>query len=156
MNRDKIKLIVYDFDGVMTDNKVLVDDMGHESVVVHRGDGYAVSQIKKFGIPQIILSTEPNPVVMRRAEKLHIPAIHGVDDKKTILKKYCAENGIDLADVLYVGNDLNDYDTMISVGYPCCPADAECEIKEISCWVSSVCGGNGVIRELYRVLQNGD
>ena len=93
LDSKKIKLLVYDFDGVMTDNRVLVDQHGVESVMVSRGDGYGISRIKELGIKQVIISTETNEVVKRRAEKLKIDVIHGVEDKKTILRKFCEENG---------------------------------------------------------------
>lgn len=152
INKNKISLIVYDFDGVMTDNTVHVDQNGIESVIVNRSDGYAVARIRDLGITQIILSTEKSPVVVKRAEKLKIPVINGVDDKKTVLCQYCCDNHINLSEVLYVGNDLNDYDAMVCVGYPCCPCDAEIEIKNISIWISSYNGGQGVIRDLLRKL----
>lgn len=82
----KPQLIVYDFDGVMTDNRVIVDEFGKEAVIVHRGDGFGVRKIKEdFGILQIILSTEANSVVLQRAKKLNIPIIHNAGDKR---KKY--------------------------------------------------------------------
>lgn len=148
------KLIVYDFDGVMTDNRVTVDENGKESVTVHRGDGWGVRMIKhSLKIPQIILSTEANPVVVRRAEKIKIPVIHNAgDSKKQILEKYCAENGFSFNDVLYIGNDLNDYEAMMLCGFHACPSDAEPEIKSVSDFIFEAKGGYGVIRELYRLL----
>ena len=92
MNLQTIQLIAYDFDGVMTDNTVMVNQDGIESVRVHRGDGWAISQIKKQNISQIIISTEKNPVVSKRAEKLGLPCIQGCDDKKSALTDYCNEN----------------------------------------------------------------
>jgi len=148
----EIHLIVYDFDGVMTNNKVTVDQNGVESVIVNRGDGYGVSRIKDLAISQVIISTEVNEVVKHRAKKLGIPAIHGVGDKRCILQDYCVQNNIPLSQVLFIGNDLNDYDAMMSVGYPCCPADAEIEIREISKLIFTSKGGEGVVRELYRYL----
>lgn len=156
MDFQKIRLIVYDFDGVMTDNKVYISQDGVESVVAHRGDGHAVSEIRKLGIEQIILSTEVNPVVRHRANKLKIEVIHGVQDKKTVLAGYLKEKGIDPENVLYIGNDLNDYDCMLSVGMRGCPQDAEPEIIRISHWVSKKAGGNGVIRELLREISGGE
>ena len=148
------KLIVYDFDGVMTDNRVAVDENGKESVTVHRGDGWGVRMIKDdLKIPQIILSTEANPVVSKRAEKLRIPVIHNVgDSKRNILENYCSENGFTCSDVLYIGNDLNDFDAMMMCGFHACPADAEPEIKAVSDYIFEAKGGYGVIRELYRLL----
>ena len=86
-----IDLIVYDFDGVMTDNRVLTFQDGTEAVFANRADGLAINMIKEMGINQIILSTEKNAVVEARARKIGIPAIHGVGDKNTVLHAYCAE-----------------------------------------------------------------
>ena len=154
----RIKLFVYDFDGVMTNNKVIVDQRGNESVIVNRGDGLAVSIIKRMNIPQLILSTEANPVVLKRAKKLNIICINGVEDKKEKLKEYCIQNDINFKDVLYIGNDINDLDIMKMVGHPYCPADAHESIKCISKRIMSSKGGDGVIRELLDLItkQKGD
>ena len=149
---ENIELIVYDFDGVMTDNRVLVDQNGNESVMANRGDGYGVGMIRKLGIEQVILSTEVNPVVEMRAEKLKLEVIHGVSDKKETLEKYCAEKAVGLDKVMYIGNDLNDIDAMDCVGIKGAPKDAEPEILEIADWVSGKNGGYGVVRELARLI----
>jgi Low specificity phosphatase (HAD superfamily) len=146
------ELIVYDFDGVMTDNKVILREDGTESVVVNRSDGLAVSIIKVSGISQLILTTEKNKVVDKRAKKLGIPLIQGVSDKKRALLDYCVKNNVLLSRVVYVGNDINDLDAMLSVGYPVCPMDAAAEIKKISVIIISATGGNGVVRELLRYI----
>ena len=148
----RIKLFVYDFDGVMTNNKVIVDQRGNESVIVNRGDGLAVSIIKRMNIPQLILSTEANSVVLKRAKKLNIICINGVEDKKEKLKEYCIQNDINFKDVLYIGNDINDLDIMKMVGHPYCPADAHESIKSISKRIMSSKGGDGVIRELLEII----
>src|SRR4030067_2746044 len=101
-----ISLIVYDFDGVMTDNKVILREDGLESVIVNRADGLAVEIIKNMGIRQIILSKEKNKVVKARAKKLCIPVVQGIDDKKKVLISYCQENNMMLDNVIYIGNDL--------------------------------------------------
>ena len=92
MNFSDIQLIVYDFDGVITDNRVMVSEDGMESVIVSRADGLGVNIIKEMEIPQMILSTETNPVVSLRAKKLGIPVLQGVDDKMTVLLNYCKSN----------------------------------------------------------------
>ncbi len=155
-DKTRIDLIVYDFDGVMTDNRVIVDENGKESAVVSRGDGYGVGMIRRLGIPQMILSTEINPIVAHRAEKLKLPVVHNVPDKAEALKSYCGENGYDLSRVLYIGNDINDLDAMMLVGWKGAPADAEEEILKIADWVSSKNGGYGVVRELARILTDGE
>ena len=102
----KISLIVYDFDGVMTDNKVYIDQNGNEMIKVNRADGLAISEIKKLGIQQIIMSTEENPVLSHRAIKLKIPCLQGIDNKKDTLLDYCLDNDIDIKHVVYIGNDI--------------------------------------------------
>ena len=92
----KIELIVYDFDGVMTNNKVYVDQEGREMVQVNRGDGLGIAGIRKLGIEQIILSTETNSVVAARANKLTIPCLQGINDKAKALRNLCTEKEIDL------------------------------------------------------------
>jgi 3-deoxy-D-manno-octulosonate 8-phosphate phosphatase (KDO 8-P phosphatase) len=149
---NNIKLIVYDFDGVMTDNKVVLREDGMESVVVNRADGLAIALIKKMDIPQIILSTETNRVVETRARKLGIPVIKGADNKRDVLLTYCMEENILLEKVVYVGNDVNDLEVMRIVGHPVCPADAYEEIREISKIILSVAGGQGVIRDLLKYI----
>jgi len=153
-NRDfiNIKLIVYDFDGVMTDNTVSVDQKGVETVRVSRGDGLGVSEIKKLGFSQIIISTELNPVVSARASKLGIPCLQGIDNKKEALLNYCQSNDIDLKKVAYVGNDINDKNAMEIVSLTICPEDAHESIKNISKIVLSKRGGEGVARELFDMI----
>ena len=144
----KIKLIVYDFDGVMTDNKVYVDQKGNEMVQVNRADGLGIAEIIKLGIKQIIISTESNPVVAVRAKKLDIPCLQGIENKKMALIDYCENNDIEIENVAYVGNDINDKGAMEIAGVTFCPADAHDSIKGISNHVLKTKGGDGVIREL--------
>jgi len=144
-----IKLIVYDFDGVMTDNKVYIDQNGNEMVQVNRADGLGVSEIKKLGIEQIIISTEKNSVVSRRAKKLNIYCLQEIANKKKALENYCNENKIELENVAYVGNDINDKEVMEIAATTFCPADAHESIKAISDYVLKAKGGQGVVRQLF-------
>jgi YrbI family 3-deoxy-D-manno-octulosonate 8-phosphate phosphatase len=143
-----ISLIVFDFDGVLTDNRVLVFDDGSEAVLCDRADGLAFDLFRQEGIPALILSTEKHPVVAARAGKLKTPCIHGVADKKTALEKYCAQAGIKLDTVMYVGNDVNDLAVMQIVGHRVCPADAHPRVRAICQTVLRSRGGEGVAREL--------
>lgn len=149
-----VKLIVYDFDGVLTDNRVIVREDGFESVIVNRGDGLAIAEIKKIGIKQIILSTETNKVVEARAKKLDLPVQRGIKNKKEALVHYCKEKNVPLSKVVYLGNDLNDLEAMKIVGNPICPADACLEIKEISNIILNTPGGFGVVRDLVKFIDN--
>lgn len=146
------QLLVYDFDGVMTDNTVYVSEEGIETVRVNRGDGLAVSLFKSKGLPQLILTTEANPVVTQRAKKLAIDILSSIQDKAAALKAYCAQHNIPLNTVLFIGNDLNDLGVMKLVGMPVCPSDAAQEIKAISRHILTKKGGEGCIRELWDYL----
>lgn len=152
-----VRLIVYDFDGVLTDNRVLLREDGVESVFVNRSDGLAVEMIKRQGLKQLILSKEKNPVVLARARKLDIPVLNGIQNKTEALRTYCEQNDISPLHVLYIGNDLNDVEVMKSVGWPFAPCDACDEVKRISKAVLNTKGGGGVVRELLDMLkfQNG-
>ena len=153
MNLKDIKLIVYDFDGVMTDNKVYLDQNSNEMVRVNRSDGLAIAIIKEMGIKQIIISTEENPVVSVRAKKLKIKCFHNIDNKKNELKRYCSNNNIDLSEVVCAGNDVNDLEAMQISGFTFCPADAHMNIKKISDYVLKSNGGDGVIREMLDFIK---
>jgi YrbI family 3-deoxy-D-manno-octulosonate 8-phosphate phosphatase len=150
-----IDLIVYDFDGVMTDNRVLTLQDGTEAVFANRSDGLAVNMIKDMGIKQVIISMETNPVVKARAEKIGIPCIQGIGDKLDILKKYLAENYIDKDKVAFIGNEINDIAAMSYVGLPVAPADAYPEIKNVSKIVLKTKGGYGVVREFFDLIKRG-
>jgi len=152
----RIELVVYDFDGVMTNNRVLVLENGTEGVFVNRSDGLAVSRFREMKIKQIILSTETNPVVRARAKKLKLPIIHSAADKKKLLLQYLNKHKINPEQVVYLGNDINDLDAMRSVGWPMAPADAHSSIKKIARKVFKARGGEGVVRELLDLILEGD
>ena len=151
-NYKDIVLIVYDFDGVMTDNRVIIFQDGTEAVIVNRADGLGVERFRSLGIPQLILSTETNSVVKARASKLHLEVIASCKDKKNVLKKYCEKMEYDLSKVAYIGNDINDLEAMKIVGYPIAPANAHVEVKKIAKLVTRAKGGDGVIRELLDIF----
>ncbi len=151
-NFKKISLIAYDFDGVMTDNTALLFQDGKEAVRINRSDGLAINIIKNIGIEQIIISTEINPIVSARADKLKIRVIQNCSDKKKAMVLYCEQHSINLHDVIFVGNDINDLEVMQIVGYPVCPKDAYREIIDISKYVTKSKGGEGVIRDLAEHL----
>jgi 3-deoxy-D-manno-octulosonate 8-phosphate phosphatase (KDO 8-P phosphatase) len=154
MKIKNIELIIYDFDGVMTDNKVYFDQNGIEMVQVNRADGLGVSEIKKLDINQIIISTEKNPVVSMRAKKLGIFCLQGIEDKELAINNYCEKNNIKLDRVLFVGNDINDKKAMELSGVAICPNDAHESIKFISDYVLNKNGGDGIVRELLDLLIN--
>lgn len=155
MDISRISLIIYDFDGVMTDNKAYVFQDGSEAVRVNRSDGMAVRLIKEMGIEQVIISTETNPVVQARAKKIGIPCMNGVGDKLSVVKDYLKKNKIDKKNVVFIGNEMNDMSAMKYVGIPVAPADAYPEVRKIAKIVLNTKGGHGVIREFLDILKKG-
>jgi len=145
---DKISVFIFDFDGVLTDNIVFIDQNGIESVACSRADGLAFDILHRLKKKSYILSTEKNQVVEARAKKLKIPVIQGINNKVNALKELKKEEGINFKSALYMGNDLNDYHAMQLCGISVCPADSHPKIKEISDIVLKTNGGNGVVREL--------
>jgi 3-deoxy-D-manno-octulosonate 8-phosphate phosphatase (KDO 8-P phosphatase) len=145
---ENIDAFVFDFDGVLTNNLVQMDENGKESVSCSRADGLAFDVLRKLNKPAYILSTEKNLVVKARAKKLNIPAIQGVADKVEAIKKLADECRYNLNNILYVGNDLNDYLVMQLCGYSACPADSHPKFKHMSDICLNTNGGNGVVREL--------
>ncbi|MBL18753.1 MAG: hypothetical protein CMC82_02845 [Flavobacteriaceae bacterium] len=150
----EIDAAVFDFDGVLTDNTVVVSSSGDEFVTCSRSDGLAFEALKKIEIKTLILSTEKNPVVRARAEKLNVEVRQGVVNKLIALHEYCEVENLSTERILYVGNDVNDYDVMNACGITCCPLDAHPTIKMISSVVLSRRGGDSLVRELVEdVLQ---
>ena len=153
---DSIDAFVFDFDGVLTNNLVQIDEHGNESVSCSRADGLAFDVLKRLGKPAYILSTEKNLVVESRARKLNIPVFQGVDNKSEALLGLINSKGYDIENIYYVGNDLNDFHVMQLCGYTACPIDSHPKIKDISGVVLSVVGGNGIVRDLLENILNLD
>jgi YrbI family 3-deoxy-D-manno-octulosonate 8-phosphate phosphatase len=151
--KKKIKLedldvIIFDFDGVLTDNRVYIDQNGVELVSCSRSDGLAFDVLRILEKPAYILSTEKSPVVSKRAGKLKVPVLQGIKDKAKALNILVSKKRYELDKVLYVGNDLNDYKAMVMCGYSVCPADSHARIKGVATITLKTVGGAGVAREL--------
>lgn len=146
--REDIDAVVLDFDGTQTDDRVLIDSDGRETVAVHRGDGLGIAALRKAGVPLLILSTEQNPVVAARAHKLRVPVLHGIDRKDLALKQWCDEQSIAPERVLYVGNDVNDLPCFALAGWPVAVASAHDSVRAAARAVTTTPGGFGAIREI--------
>lgn len=147
-----IDALVMDFDGVHTDNLVHVDQTGRETVTVSRSDGMAIAMLKRYGLPMLILSTEVNPVVAQRGQKLGVEVVQGSQDKATDLSKWLGANHLDAHRVAYVGNDINDLNCFELVGWPLAVADAALPIKTAARVILQSSGGHGAIREIADVV----
>lgn len=144
----QVDLVVFDFDGVMTDDRVWVDQSGRESVVVNRGDGMGIARLRKAGIAMVVLSTETNPVVSERCRKLDLPVIQGLSDKSTALRQLLQERQLDSAHVVYLGNDVNDLPCFPLVGCAVAVANAHAEVLAHADVILAHYGGHGAVREL--------
>jgi YrbI family 3-deoxy-D-manno-octulosonate 8-phosphate phosphatase len=149
----KTRLVAFDFDGVFTDNTVYVFDDGSEAVRCWRGDGIGLRQLERRG-RVVILSTEKNPVVRRRADKLEIECHHGLADKRAVLERLASEAGIELSEVAYVGNDLNDAACLEIVGLPIIVADAHPGVQPLARLRTRAPGGQGAVREVCDLFES--
>lgn len=153
-----IHTIVFDFDGVFTDNKVWIDQKGRESVRCDRGDGLALDVLRRFikendwNLNYFILSKEKNPVVSSRANKLQISCVQGNSNKADYLHAYLAKNKLDPEGLVYAGNDLNDLAAMQLSGFSVAPSDAHPLIQQQANLVLQQKGGEGFVRAFVEKL----
>lgn len=147
-----LQAVVFDFDGVLTDDRVWVDQNGLESVVCSRRDGLAFDVLRRTHLKLFILSTEANPVVARRAEKLKVGVLQGSGDKAADLATLARREQFDLARTLYVGNDVNDLEAVRLCGFSACPSDAHPLVLSCVSFCLAARGGRGVAREIVEGL----
>ncbi len=145
---NQVELVVFDFDGVMTDDQVWVDQSGNESVAASRSDGMGIARLHRAGIPMVVLSTETNPVVAARCRKLDLPVIQGLSDKANALKQYLLERQLDPSHVVYLGNDVNDLPCFPLVGCGVAVEDANPQVLARADIILTHTGGHGAVREL--------
>jgi len=149
-----LQAVIFDFDGVMTDNAVWVDETGRESVRCDRGDGMGIGMLKAAGVKLLILSKERNPVVSARAKKLGLECLQGIDNKLDELKGWLVRNAVVPERALYIGNDVNDLACMRHVGTAVCPRDAHETARQAANLCLTRDGGHGAVRELCdRILE---
>jgi 3-deoxy-D-manno-octulosonate 8-phosphate phosphatase (KDO 8-P phosphatase) len=142
-----IELVVFDFDGVFTDNKVHLAENGLECVSCYRSDGLGLDMLRRLDIKMAIISGEKNSIVLTRAKKLRLDCYHGVDEKEAVLRTVADQYGVSLAQTAFIGNDINDLSCLRLVGFPVAVADAYPEVKKIALLVLKIDGGAGAVRE---------
>ena len=143
-----VELLVLDFDGVLTDNRVLVSQDGTEAVLCSRADGLGIELLTKAGIPVVVLSKERNPVVAARCRKLGIECVQACDEKLGALQHLAATRNLQPSQVAYVGNDINDLACLAWVGCPIGVADALPEVRRAVLRLTTRPGGFGAVREV--------
>ena len=146
------KMVVLDFDGVLTDNRVWVSESGDEAVLCNRSDGMGLSMLRKRGIGVFVLSSEENPVVRARCRKLGISCQHGIEEKVIALRQLANQHQVPLGEIIYVGNDLNDLACMQLAGCGVAVADAHPTILDAADYTLSREGGRGAVRELCDLI----
>jgi YrbI family 3-deoxy-D-manno-octulosonate 8-phosphate phosphatase len=151
---ETIKLIICDFDGVVTDNHVLTDQDGRESVVASRSDSMHIPSLRELGVETMIISSEVNPVVQARAKKMKVEVIHGVgmQDKGRVMREVLEQKKINAQEVIYIGNDLNDLPCFEIAGWSVAVADAYPELIRAADHVLTRNGGHGAVRELCELV----
>jgi N-acylneuraminate cytidylyltransferase len=149
---ERVELVVFDFDGVMTDNRVWVDENGHEQVAANRSDSEGLAQMRKGGVQAMVLSKETNPVVAARCRKLNLPVLQGINDKADVLRSYLVEHQVDPQHVVYLGNDSNDLPCFEVVGCAVAVADSQPVVLRQADLVLSRQGGHGAVRELCDLI----
>lgn len=145
--------IVFDFDGVFTDDRVVVDENGKESVICSRRDGMGIERLRKAGVPMVVISKEQNPVVAARCRKLQLEHFHGVEAKLELMSQWLADRGFDPAATVYIGNDINDVACMAHVGVAVAPRDAHPSALAAADIVLDADGGQGAIRLFADLLE---
>ncbi len=150
---EKIKCFVFDVDGVLTDGMTIALESGEQARTFNIKDGYGIERALLAGFHVAIISGGNQIGVRKRLEFLKIKHIHlGVKNKVEVLNALCKELDVKQEEMLYVGDDLPDYEVMQLVGMPCCPADAVHDIKEISKYVADNNGGHGCVREVIEMV----
>lgn len=149
----KISLVVMDFDGVLTDNLVYVDETGGEKVASSRGDSMGIRLVREtLPVEFMVISTEGNPVVSARCKKLKLEVYQGINDKAAVLQQVLREKNIPAEEVVFIGNDVNDLGSMAIAGYAVVPSDAEPEVKRHADLILTRNGGKGAVREFCDIL----
>lgn len=148
-----IKMLVMDVDGTLTDGKIYMSDNGELMKAFNIKDGYAIARLRDYGIEPVIITGRKSEILSQRCEELKITELYqGVDNKSYKLREVCEKCGINLSQVAYIGDDLNDLPCMKICGYSACPSDAMIQVKDSVNYVCESKGGDGAVREFIDYL----
>ncbi|MEL6543586.1 MAG: HAD hydrolase family protein [Myxococcota bacterium] len=148
----KLEWVAFDFDGVMTDDTVIVTEEGVESITANRGDGMGILRLKRAGVNVVVISKEINKVVAARCRKLDIPCHHGIDDKLTLFQDLARQKGVGPEQLAFVGNDVNDMECMEWASVGIAVANSRPEVLALADWVTQARGGHGAVREVCEAI----
>ncbi|MCX6139962.1 MAG: HAD-IIIA family hydrolase [Candidatus Kapabacteria bacterium] len=149
----RIKLVVMDVDGTLTDGAMYFSERGEELKRFSTRDGMGVTLLHRAGLQTAIITSENSPIVVRRAEKLRITeVILGSRDKTTTLQELARRLALSPEDIAYIGDDVNDLNVMRICGLTACPSDAVAAIQETAHITCASQGGNGAVREFAEFI----
>ena len=150
---EKMKLLILDVDGVLTDGHIVYDSEGRELKFFDAQDGVGILMLLDVGIRTIWVTIKPSKAIARRAEDLKIEKCYeGVHPKTKILEEVLKEHPVTLEEICYVGDDLIDLGMMKTVGFPVAVANACQEIKDVAVYVTEKTGGRGAVREITDLI----
>jgi YrbI family 3-deoxy-D-manno-octulosonate 8-phosphate phosphatase len=148
-----IRLFATDVDGVLTDAGMYYSESGDEWKKFNTRDGMGIKLLQRTGILTAIVTQERTKLVARRAEKLTIPEVHqGAMDKVAVVREMAERHGLTLDQVAYIGDDVNDLETLKIVGFSATPADGAPQVVAIVDYVCRKKGGEGAVREVIDLI----
>lgn len=152
-NFKNIRCIVLDVDGVLTDGTILVTESGEFLRSFNVKDGYAIQLAVKRGVKVLVISGGQSEGVLRRMKKLGVDKVYlGISNKLPLLQKIADQEQLKAEEILFVGDDIPDLESMKWCGISVCPADAAEDIKKISSFISPFKGGKGVVRDVIEKI----
>ena len=153
-NVQKPKILITDFDGCLTDDRVWLNQEGEEFIAANRKDGLAVMRLKNLGIQVVIASTETNKVVLARGTKMGVDVLQGLADKAKAIEQYLKQRNLSWSDIWYIGNDVNDLGAIERANLSLCPADAVKKVRKTVDAVLKTKGGYGILEEIVTTLES--
>lgn len=149
----RIKIVLTDVDGVLTDGGMYYTEKGDIMKKFHTRDGMGVTLMKKCNIPTIIITKEKTPMVKQWSKQMNIEKLYdGITEKQKILEKICKNYDVSSDEILYIGDDVNDIGLLKKVGLSICPNDAIELVKKQCNYVCNTKGGEGVLREIADII----
>lgn len=149
----RVRMLAMDVDGVLTDAGMYYSESGDELKKFNTRDGMGIKMLQAVGVVTAFITKENTAIVERRGKKLAVPEVHqGIDDKLTDLTRLVRKHGLTLAQVAYIGDDVNDLETLQAVGFSAAPADAMPVVIDVVHYVCAKKGGEGAVRELADLI----
>ena len=146
-------MLVMDVDGTLTDGKIYISANGELMKSFNIKDGYAIARLKDYGITPVIITGRSSAIVKQRCAELKISELfQGIENKSYKLREVCNMHQLNLSQVAYIGDDLNDLSCMKICGYSACPSDAMKQVREQANYICEAKGGDGAVREFIDYL----